>query len=701
MSDVGRAHLDRLYHLLVVDDDGTDRRNYGRLLGRKAPGAFELAQAGDGAAGLAALRTKHFDCILLDFYLPDMNGFEFLADAAVDGEMCCAVVLVTGQGNEAIAVEAMKRGVQDYLVKDQINENSLWRAVTRAVTQKELGLRLANSLRDLSALNTALENEAAIREAADVELRAAKEAAEQANLAKTRFVAMVTHELRTPLNGIIGYAQLLRMEGELSSLQDKRVGAMMQAGQHLLGMIEQVLDFACIESGRIALRPAVVSVRDLSERCIAFIEPMAAQHALSVRLCIAADAPQQIVADPSRLRQILLNLLGNAVKYTDVGGVELRLLAGTARGGLRVEVADTGRGITDCNIDCLFQDFERLGAATSVEGAGLGLAIAARIVRLMGGEIGHTSNPGGGSVFWLDLPTAHLGSQSLLDHAQEAPLASGKRVLLVDDIAMNRDVISAFLCVGGHAVVLAEGGQEAVRLASEQVFDVVLMDVRMPVIDGLEATRRIRALPPPHGRIPILALTAYAFPEQVAQCRSAGMDGHVAKPVDYAVLMRAISDVIARTPPKWAEDCSPPAPPGAKAEEKSLPRLDRTVLDQTLAFIPPGEVGANLKALRARKKQMLALLDQSAAPALLAETAHALASTAGMFGFVALSAASRNFERAAANEAPEASGLAQHVRAEARAALGALDEFMREIRLPTARAAAPADMRGHGEMHPT
>ncbi len=262
MNDVGLADAGHSYQLLIVDDDDTDRRLYGRLLARKAPGAFDIVLAGDGATGLAALRTRKADCVLLDFNLPDMNGFEFLEDAAAGGELSCAVVLVTGHGNEAIAVEAMKRGVQDYLVKDQLNENCLWRAITRAVAQKELRQRLAGSLHDLTAVNAALEREVAIREAAEVELRAATEAAEQANRAKTRFVAMVTHELRTPLNGILGYAQLLRMEGGLSPLQDTRVGAMMQAGQHLRGMIEQVLDFASIESGRMTLHPEPLSVRE-------------------------------------------------------------------------------------------------------------------------------------------------------------------------------------------------------------------------------------------------------------------------------------------------------------------------------------------------------------------------------------------------------------------------------------------------------
>ena len=680
MADAGRS-----YHLLVVDDDDTDRRLYSRLLARKSPCSFDMEQARDGAAGLAALRRQKPDCVLLDFNLPDMNGFEFLTDAAADGELTCAVVLITGRGNEAIAVEAMKRGVQDYLVKDRVNENSLWRAITRAITQTELRHRLANSLRDLTAVNAALEQEVAVREAAEIELRAAKETAEQANLAKTRFVAMVTHELRTPLNGILGYAQLLRIEGGLSARQDARVAAMMQAGQHLLGMIEPVLDFASIESGRTTLHPVPVSVVELSERCIACIEPLVAQHTLSLRMLRSHDSPPQIVVDPSRLRQVLLNLLGNAVKYTQAGGVELRLLAGASPGGLRVEVADTGPGINEGSLDCLFQDFERLGAATSVEGAGLGLAIAARLVRLMHGAIGHTANPGGGSVFWLELPSAEIEAPSLFEATPASPPPSASRVLLVDDIAMNRDVIGAFLGVAGHAVVLAESGREAVRLASEQVFDLILMDVRMPEIDGLEATRRIRLLPGPCAQVPILALTAHSFADQVVQCRIAGMDGHITKPVEYATLMRAIAGALARPAPACTEHGSPLPPPEPPGSERSAPRFDRTALGRTLAFLPPADAAAHLQSLRARKQEMLRLLDQAGSPSLLTEAAHILTSAAGMFGFLALSALSRSFEHAVANDAAESGRLARELRAETCASLAVLDDFMRERGRPSRR----------------
>ena len=310
----------------------------------------------------------------------------------------------------------MKRGVQDYLVKDNINAGSLRRTLTQAVAQAELRQRLDGSLRDLTAANLALEKEAATRKAAEAEMRAAKEAAEQANQAKTRFVAMVTHELRTPLNGILGYAQLLRLEGDLSARQDTQVGAMMQAGRHLLEMIEGVLDFASIEAGRMELRPEQIAVRDLAEACIVFISPMATERALSLRMVYAHDAPRHIVADPARLRQVLLNLLGNAVKYTREGSVELRVLAG----GLPGAPAHRGRRYRSRDRRSLpppaVPGFRAVGAQQVRSKAPAWAWRSPRgSCKPMGGAINYAdpglrrlsrANPNGGSVFWFELPAS-------------------------------------------------------------------------------------------------------------------------------------------------------------------------------------------------------------------------------------------------------------------------------------------------------
>jgi signal transduction histidine kinase len=426
--------------LLIVDDDEVDRRLYLRLLSRHAPGTYEIEQATDGAEGLAALRERSFDCVLLDFNLPDMSGLTFIAHAKSGNRLLCAFVLVTGQGNEVTAVEAMKLGAQDYLVKASVGDGRLWQTIEQAINQKELQVRLEVTMRDLSAANAALKleiavraaaeadlrnakeaaeranaaltQEIAIRELTELELRVAKEAAEEASRAKSRFLTLITHEFRTPLNGVLGYAQLLRLEGSLSQQQSTRIDAMARAGRQLLEMIERVLDFAGLETGRIELRPAPVSVHDLTEECVDLVDVIATERGLRLTIINSLDAPRKIVADPIRVRQILINLLGNAIKFTNTGSVELRIRAGFTKGSLRLEVVDTGPGIDHHDRERLFQEFERLDAGISVEGAGLGLAISARIARQMGAAIGHEPNPSGGSVFWLELPPGDVDAPS-------------------------------------------------------------------------------------------------------------------------------------------------------------------------------------------------------------------------------------------------------------------------------------------------
>jgi len=259
---------------------------------------------------------------------------------------------------------------------------------------------------------------------------------------------------------------------------------------------------------------------------------------------------------------------------------------------------------------------------------------------------------------------------------QTVPL-SGIQVLLVDDVPMNRDIIGAFLCAAGYSVRQAASGQEAVRLVSDQLYVLILMDVRMPEVDGLEATRRIRALPAPRGLVPILALTARTHPNEIAQCRNAGMDGHIAKPVEYETLIRAVAGTIAGTELGWDKDWVALPSATEKSEKYPLPRFDRAILDQTLAFLPTDEVVDHLQLLRARGEHLVKLIDQPTAPAALTDAAHALASAA-VFGFIALSILLRSLERAVANEAPETPRLTQTVQHETRAAILELDALIGE-----------------------
>jgi signal transduction histidine kinase/CheY-like chemotaxis protein len=400
----------------------------------------------------------------------------------------------------------------------------------------------------------------------------ARDVAERATRAKSRFLAGMSHELRTPLNGILGYAHLLRMEGDLNLVQGARVDAMLEAGKHLLEMITCVLDLSEIEADHLILRPTKLDVQAIAAACLDLVRPMTETKGLALRIAIAPGTRRELTADPTRLRQVLLNLLGNAAKFTSQGAVELRMRTLADNSALRIEVADSGPGISAAQRPRLFQDFERfdLQLSPKVEGAGLGLALSARLAMLMGGRLGHDDNSGNGSVFWLELPLdtvavslppmALAPALDMTDRETTPTLARALHVLIVDDVLMNRDIASSFLRAVGHDVVGVEGGIQAVAEAAITDFDVILMDVRMPDMDGLEATRRIRSLGGTRGRVPIVAMTAQAFVDQIAECHKAGMNSHLAKPFDPDTLVAAVARAVAAGPAHSQEPYPVPVP---------------------------------------------------------------------------------------------------------------------------------------------
>jgi PAS domain S-box-containing protein len=459
-----------------------------------------------------------------------------------------------GHSDQAMEFAGRKRDGEPVTIDVMLNpiKTPRGRIVVASLYDVTDRARLAGELRqaeERERIATAATN--ARLEALSKELATACDLADQASEAKSRFLAGMSHELRTPLNGIIGYAQLLRMDGDLNPLQSERVGNMLGAGRHLLQMIEGVLDVSEIEASRTALEISDADLAQIAGACLDIVRPMALAKGLALGLAIAADVPHRVRTDATRLRQVLLNLLGNAIKFTARGSVDLRVGTAGDGGVLRIAVADTGPGIPAAKQGLLFQRFERLetDGSRTVEGAGLGLSLSAQLAGLLGGRVGHADNPDGGSVFWLEIPLhpvvpagptgAHVAT------APDAAPVTGLRLLLVDDVAMNRDIAGAMLCAAGHSVACAENGEEAVAAAAAHVFDVVLMDVRMPVMDGLEATRRIRLLPEPYGRVPVLGLTAQAFADQIAKCREAGMNDHIAKPFEQAALVAAVAALAA------------------------------------------------------------------------------------------------------------------------------------------------------------
>ncbi|MBL6454848.1 response regulator [Belnapia sp. T6] len=378
-------------------------------------------------------------------------------------------------------------------------------------------------------------------------LAAARDSAEAASAAKTRFVSTLSHELRTPLNGIFGHAQLLQADPGLTPMQRRCAEQITACGEHLMSMIRELLDLAAIEAGKVTLQPAPVRLAAFAESCAALIRPAATAKGLAFGVELAPRAAGWVQADPLRLRQVLLNLLGNAVKFTAEGEVVLRIHP--AAGGLiRFEVSDTGPGMTEAERTALFREFMRLPGTAGAEGSGLGLAITARLVALMGGTVGCESEKGQGSLFWVELPLPASAPGEEPEAGLAAPLALGEplRLLLADDVLVNREVARALLNAAGHAVEVVPDGARALEAALSEDWDAVLLDVHMPVMDGLTAARRIRAAVGPRGRVPILAVTASANQAEVAECLSAGMDAHVEKPLRAWELQNALADIRAR-----------------------------------------------------------------------------------------------------------------------------------------------------------
>jgi two-component system sensor histidine kinase/response regulator len=426
---------------------------------------------------------------------------------------------------------------------------------------------------------------------------------------------------------------------------------------------------------------------------------MAEAKGLALSVAIAPGTPSKLIADPSRLRQILVNLLGNAVKFTRQGAIDVRWRISADGSALRIEIADTGPGISADQRQRLFQDFGRLDieATSKVEGAGLGLALSARLASLMGGRLGLEDNPGGGSVFWLALPLdtvatpppATAPGSGVPDTKTESAPNRILHALVVDDVLMNCDIASAFLRAAGHTAICVESGAEAVAAAGSTDFDVVLMDVCMPEMDGFEATRRIRALEGPRRQVPIVALTAQAFTDQIAECRKAGMDTHLSKPFNQDTLLAAILRATEARPaheeslrPGFMPDTVPAAAviPSIAAD---LPVLNVAAFERITSGLTPEAVIAYLETIAGRCASILHGVRESVRLARfedeLTMAAHTLAGSAGLFGFDRLATTGRHFECATQSSAPEAYALADEFGAAIEATLQVIQD-----RTPTA-----------------
>ena len=375
------------------------------------------------------------------------------------------------------------------------------------------------------------------------ELRTAKEIAEAATRAKSEFLANMSHELRTPLNGVIGYAQLLHRDRTLTATQRDALEAISACGAHLLDLINDVLDLSKIEAGRMEAEPTPCDLRQVATDLRYVIEERAQRKGLRFTTVISDEVSRRVVLDGRHVRQVLLNLLGNAVKFTPHGEVRLEIGPGD-KGRLRFAVIDTGIGIEAENLSVVFQAFRQTRSGAEHGGTGLGLTISHRLVRDMGGELKVTSTPGQGSRFYFELPWVEAEETTVTatdsdsdDMSADARLAPGHHLtaLVADDSSVNRRILASLLESAGVRVITAAGGIEAIELARTHRPDVLLMDLRMDDLSGYEATRRL-ALEPATASIPVIAVSASAWAEVRESAKEAGCVDFVPKPVKAEVL---------------------------------------------------------------------------------------------------------------------------------------------------------------------
>lgn len=461
----------------------------------------------------------------------------------------------------------------------------------------------------------------------------ARQKAEAETVAKSQFLATMSHEIRTPMNGVLGMAQLL-LRGELTDRQRSQVEAIYHSGQSLLDILNSVLDFSKLEAGKMEFSSTPLSLRNALTDLAGLLRPLADEKGLTLEIDLAKDLPEQVMGDAQALHQILLNLCSNAIKFTSHGSVRIGarpMLFSGANLWVRFEVEDSGIGIPPQASDRIFQHFSQADSSITRHygGTGLGLAICKKLVEQLGGEIGYTSNPGQGALFWFQLNYPLQTDYTPQPLPTGTIMLSAQRILLVEDTPINQDVTVGLLAQDHHHVDVAADGYRAIELLSENTYDLILMDIHLPRMDGMQTTRKIRQLPDQtKASIPIIALTASVTDEEVARYYQSGMNDVIGKPLLYSTLRETME----RTLRAGYSASDKPANPAPQA---NIELLNQTLLSEHINHLGHHQFKLLMQKYYDQADDLLMKLEQAIAGSNRNEAgklAHKLIGASGNFG---------------------------------------------------------------------